>query len=1472
MEGGNQDKMGNPLHTLDAFYRGQVPWVGMAGDPRIPYGTSATSPQFPGVPFRIVDTGSAFKNAGLSHFDIARDTAEGANADENNRHVQFDIGSPNFALAQGGEATDQAAPPSVAPQPQLQTAAPGVDIGVTPPTPQPTAETQPTPAQPLNLKDPKVLDDLAKRYADAAMGAASQQLVNIPRAELQQNQGIVRKTLGAAYNTAAGFIDGSTSEMGFNMLLNPLAGVVGMAAAVPDLINQVREADKTPPGSPERFQAGANVTGFLAIPAVLHAISKAPTIYKQLTKGGIDASTSSTQRAPGIETPTGIRGAQEVVQGQQTGVQGREGISSPAGSTRQGAKTGGKNRLKQRAVGVNRQNQQGLGGAARADRQSAPDNALAESATGLPPSGGSTVEQPAPSTFQPSADAMELRDRLRNAPLIIEKAPSTFQPSAGAASQIEDGFHVVIPPDPAEPDLGSIEHGPFETRDEAQAFIDSEVGAPEVRIVEIKNGKPVTNPFTGASAGAASPLDAFLAKSETPLSKGKLRSVLGAQVAKRGGGKLYTGTRAAVVEQLVADGYVPTVDQVPVIKDLSRVEWNRLDNRRQAAFEKKQKAAGTKAEYGLEHPAGGGFVVTKAEHDYATHLKQETPAAPVVPETPAPELTKAKAETPAKAVKKVKAAAKATPRDAAEPTPQAATQSGTPNFQATPAQLGVASPLPEFLNAAAQTVTTGQGALKMGRLAQAIKETVRGAMNHTFPKLTNADRLSGELAARWVSSRAAAKYLAKVFSAKVVEGLNVDPAKFGAALTEDNLRSVRAGWQAAGDDVQAAQVKTLIGGPKSPFKTEAEYQAFLNEPAVKTAIERHKALWDQVIEPMYRKAMQLDDSVELPSRGLQTGARVNLFSPKDEPPGAPQRNMVQGVGQGNLTGTMRRKSPFGMRATGGGRTYNTNYHDMMANTYGRQLEVANKNAFENQLVDSGHAVIANVGERPTLPDGEETTAFPLKRTGIVIKDSEGKPRPMQVNRNIYVRKRLAGEYRAAANVDLTQMPWLAKKLTGGLNHAALAGLTDATVHIENLASALFTRPSVAGGALTDTLLSTFGRADVPVTITKAIVKSLKDNNEQLSQLAEIGALRPEFPTRNPGARVIQWADKTTRLVLDDAYKKMVEQGLVEDTETNRREFVNQVGQYNRRAQNSLVRLGRDTGIAPFATAGTTFNALGIRTALMDPGVKATSTPAALALRANVLSKWVGGVTLVASLNYLTTGKVAGRPGVPIGNIDTGKTDENGRPLSIPAFDLLGLGRAMRVTGARGAMTAYRNGLTPGDTVDATGRDIANSQLAPWTGGPTGRVLSSVLNEPFGYGLPKPNPIVPPGDSQIASNLKQAFVHSNPILASAYARAQPGTSTLDALRQQIPRLVPTPSKGADFMAKYPLIVHKAQLNAYTNDLIYRARQLAPAAQQEFLDKAFSRIPKEDWPKTTKELFYRRIPYSPYSRQQAISADQ
>ena len=52
----------------------------------------------------------------------------------------------------------------------------------------------------------------------AAMGAASQQLVRTFRGlNCSRTRALCARHFGAAYNTAAGFIDGSTSEMGFNM-------------------------------------------------------------------------------------------------------------------------------------------------------------------------------------------------------------------------------------------------------------------------------------------------------------------------------------------------------------------------------------------------------------------------------------------------------------------------------------------------------------------------------------------------------------------------------------------------------------------------------------------------------------------------------------------------------------------------------------------------------------------------------------------------------------------------------------------------------------------------------------------------------------------------------------------------------------------------------------------------------------------------------------------------------------------------------------------------------------------------------------------------------------------------------------------------------------------------------------------------------------------------------------------------------
>jgi hypothetical protein len=393
------------------------------------------------------------------------------------------------------------------------------------------------------------------------------------------------------------------------------------------------------------------------------------------------------------------------------------------------------------------------------------------------------------------------------------------------------------------------------------------------------------------------------------------------------------------------------------------------------------------------------------------------------------------------------------------------------------------------------------------------------------------------------------------------------------------------------------------------------------------------------------------------------------------------------------------------------------------------------------------------------------------------------------------------------------------------------------------------------------LLSLTGRADALVSFGKLITKSLQDNQGQLKELAEIGALRETHATGskyNPltwSGKAIHWMDTSTRLMLDDAYKSMVKEGWVPKTETARREFVNQVGQYNRRAQNALVRLFRDTGIGPFATAGTTFNALGIRMATLSPGVQASSGYAAAALRANVLSKWVGAGVLVAGLNYSITGKMLGRPGIPFGNVDTGRDDKNGRPLSIPVFDLLGLGRAMRVIGARGAIDAYRKGLTNADIRDSAYRDIWNSAVSPFAGPPIRFGMSLGNFTPF-IGAPKPAPIAAPGESQGAANIVNAIVKANPIAASIQQYRQ-GAGLVQAVQSQFPRFVPKSSQPLEMMTNYPEIVHKAQAAGFMEDVVHRARYMEPTQRTNFIRDSLQRLAPSDRPKAIQTLRWRRV---------------
>lgn len=64
MEGGVNDRKGKPLHTLEDAQSGAAPFVSVSGDPDIfPYGQRLALAEWPGIVFRVVDTGSHFHGA-----------------------------------------------------------------------------------------------------------------------------------------------------------------------------------------------------------------------------------------------------------------------------------------------------------------------------------------------------------------------------------------------------------------------------------------------------------------------------------------------------------------------------------------------------------------------------------------------------------------------------------------------------------------------------------------------------------------------------------------------------------------------------------------------------------------------------------------------------------------------------------------------------------------------------------------------------------------------------------------------------------------------------------------------------------------------------------------------------------------------------------------------------------------------------------------------------------------------------------------------------------------------------------------------------------------------------------------------------------------------------------------------------------------------------------------------------------------
>jgi hypothetical protein len=733
-------------------------------------------------------------------------------------------------------------------------------------------------------------------------------------------------------------------------------------------------------------------------------------------------------------------------------------------------------------------------------------------------------------------------------------------------------------------------------------------------------------------------------------------------------------------------------------------------------------------------------------------------------------------------------------------------------------------------------------------LPSVIEGKLRQASGETMPKTTMANREAGEAGARYGSSQIYGPYAAKALSNEVLPmDSAIDPVQFGAALTEQNLRGRRVAFQrqsnaerAAGNIKESDRLQdmannvTTMVGQKGVFKDEAALRAFTNHPEVQAAVDNLARLYEQRIDPLAEQAGL--DPTQKPEVGdlfpNQKGF-INLFVPQEG--GVPSTRTVSGV---NPIATMKRGTKFQRQRTGASDKYGVNFHDMVSNAYSGFLEVARKNEFDKSLVDSGLAVIQD--ERP----GPDFTFFPYERRTVIGLEDGNLAFRNNIKKNIWVRNDISQEYSTVSNLYRNPFKEVSATHAGSiLTRFQMLGILDAAYHTRALLKGIGEVPMT--GTISDPVMSTFFRSDL-IPKAKRLIEAAflepAERQERLASLADIGALSAHQPYSwtAPIKSAVRFTEENVRLALDKIFTDLSYDGRFPDTETARREFVNRGLQYNMRFQGPFVRALRQSTFGPFVTAGRAGLARGLRRYVLMDWASPTDTPSRVWVAANVLSKAAGTTLLVGLLNHLRTGDFGGREGTPLGNVDTGLDDEDGNPLSVPVADMVGNEiRGGKAVGLRAGVTAYRQGLDWDQISEAMVRESVNTILHPGLGPWPQAGATALFGQQIGRGLPE-TPKVPPGENQLASDLKTAGEHLNPIVAGAVEKALGVESTLKPLESSRAALGVVKGIKSERFEAMDRIVNGSQLKDFADQVAKDARKLPIEERRDFLRDQKDRV--------------------------------
>lgn len=533
----------------------------------------------------------------------------------------------------------------------------------------------------------------------------------------------------------------------------------------------------------------------------------------------------------------------------------------------------------------------------------------------------------------------------------------------------------------------------------------------------------------------------------------------------------------------------------------------------------------------------------------------------------------------------------------------------------------------------------------------------------------------------------------KVFAEKLGSVLVQDMQEAKLLQLHDELAKAATPDEEHAIQEQIDNVKPVWEMPATQINSAAEFDAALKDPEIQAAIDRHKQLVQAQAEAAHTAL-----GGKLAAAGPNTGAFINteaIIAGDD---------MLDGSSRGNLQNPLKKKSAFNQGRSGTAEQYEIDYNRQVARMAEGNAERLAHRQYYDTLEEEGLAKRLPPGERPEGPD-----AGKYRRERTQELSTTGKVE------NTWIRKDIFGEHRQLMNTDSPLDNHLAVLTARVLNTVQLKSLTDPTFHVANIISSIAGSPG--GGSMLADIGRKFPGVDIADALTRLSTKvrdvaaDTPEMRAAAAEVARIGAMREGHPG------VVQAVDKAGRLVMNDLYDNLVEQGLAPDRDGPRRDFINQVGQYNSRLMGKTKAFMKEAGFSPFIVAGQNFNKLAIKRVTSMPG----ATPAGGGAAAQMIATNLAGLAAIggtiAATNYLVSGKPGGPTGTPVGAIGWMGKDDKGKDVLhvVDPLKWTNMRRGLRITGAN----AFLSGNTTGRDLNHMGgqalEDIKNGVVGPWAG-------------------------------------------------------------------------------------------------------------------------------------------------------------